>query len=351
MIIDDLIAINASNSVLNATGRAHGIHTLLERCHKPYRPLSQIDMATTVEAIVGAVHMDKGPDHVPRVLQRLGIMSRFGDDRRASLGKDLPPVSSKPTVDSYGLNLKAPDQAQSFAGIYLSNRKLRVSSRELQKILIKGRRKNAVPTALQSFASLTGSVINLRRTSRSRLDNGKDVMTHTITNFITSARKTSDLIAKTLKSSTVASLTSLDCALRRVSQTARLINGIVLNLATHGLFVPRAQSAGKIIRETSLIREISHDSSVQTAIAMHLTVEKLSKSVDDTQRLALQGSIVGDLALNLQDSSYPLKALVNLLQPRRIVMLKNVSLKSQVLVEKVLESSHEIERMVFDVQD
>ena len=113
----------------------------------------------------------------------------------------------------------------------------------------------------------------------------------------------------------------------------------------HRSSIPNVQAAG------DNLPKISHDPPLQTVIATHSKFEKLVSSMDATQRLALEVSTMGRLVLNVRDTFDGMKSLIYRLQPRHIVVRKSVTPKSEALVKKIVDASHEIERMVLDGQN
>ena len=70
----------ASNANLDRTGRYHGLDDFICRnpARNPAQPgyISPKTMADTVEAILGALYLDGGIDHVRQVMQTLGLVPR-----------------------------------------------------------------------------------------------------------------------------------------------------------------------------------------------------------------------------------------------------------------------------------
>ena len=64
-----------SNANLDRVGRVHGLDAFI--CRNPAQTgyISPITMTATVEAILGAVYLDGGIDHVSQVMQTLGLVA------------------------------------------------------------------------------------------------------------------------------------------------------------------------------------------------------------------------------------------------------------------------------------
>ena len=70
----DIVGRVGSNANLNRLGRLHSLDEFI--CRNPSQAgyISQNTMASTVEAILGAVYLDRGIDHVSQVMQTLGLV-------------------------------------------------------------------------------------------------------------------------------------------------------------------------------------------------------------------------------------------------------------------------------------
>lgn len=63
-----------SNVNLDRAGRRHGLDVFVCRNPSQRAGVSPATMATTVEAILGAVYLDGGIDNVSQVMQTLGLV-------------------------------------------------------------------------------------------------------------------------------------------------------------------------------------------------------------------------------------------------------------------------------------
>lgn len=75
-----------SNANLDKIGREHGIDACIQS--NPGQPdfVPPLLMATTVEAIFGAIYLDSGIKSVTKVMQKLGIMPTLVRRTKASKG-------------------------------------------------------------------------------------------------------------------------------------------------------------------------------------------------------------------------------------------------------------------------
>ena len=73
-----ILAEKGSNTNLDLIGRTNGLDTLINK-----NPSQEDDyvapstMASTVEAVIGAVYLDSGMESVARVMQNLGMMTKL----------------------------------------------------------------------------------------------------------------------------------------------------------------------------------------------------------------------------------------------------------------------------------
>ncbi|KAL2058320.1 hypothetical protein ABVK25_001046 [Lepraria finkii] len=67
-----------SNANLDRIGRNHGLEKLINNNpSQEYSEIGALTMATTVEAIIGAVYLDSGTRSVPLIMQNLGLMPKM----------------------------------------------------------------------------------------------------------------------------------------------------------------------------------------------------------------------------------------------------------------------------------
>lgn len=73
--VGSIVSSVASNANLNRVGQQHGLQNLIYLGPSPFKAASPGTVATTVEAIIGAVYLDGGAAKVKKVLRTLGLVA------------------------------------------------------------------------------------------------------------------------------------------------------------------------------------------------------------------------------------------------------------------------------------
>lgn len=84
--VSRIVSMAGSNSNLDKIGREHGIDAFIQRNPGQQDFIPPLLMASTIEAIFGAVYLDNGMKSVTRVMQNLGIIPTLVRRTKASKG-------------------------------------------------------------------------------------------------------------------------------------------------------------------------------------------------------------------------------------------------------------------------